>query len=1198
MSELAQPPAFPEDARLDKSTHQRPPVQRTLAGALAYSSRRFVFGLLVLLSIIFLTFLGLDMAGGTPLVKALPQAVESSAAYLGQLVTGNLGDSTAASAAVRPRPIADVLPELFARSLGLLTLSLLLASVVGILLGIWAARGRTDRSLGILLATTIGVSIPSFFAAFLLQWALITLARITGRSLLPLGGYGWDKRLILPVLVLAARPIAQITRVTFMSMRETQGQDYVRTARSKGLRHTTILSAHILRNAAIPILTTIGLSLRFALSSLPVVELYFGWVGVGSILLKSIAERDDTLTVTLLLCLGIFFILVNLALEISDRFIDPRLWQTPAHLVRGQRPSLRTQLASLRMDVQDWLRSNHLLNRLRKIERERLRPLPVTADKSEQVAPVKPRSFWRAARRNVPFLVGGVIVAILVIGIIFGPRLTPHDPYHLEGLLNIDGALTPPPFAPGETYPWGTDNMGRDIMSLVLVGAGQTLFLAVIAVAVRILVGVILGALAGWRSGSQLDRFIVAASEIIAAFPTLLLTMIVILAVGIRSGMRAFIIALCVVGWGEIMQFVRSKVVGIRHQAYIESAVSAGATTSRIISRHVLPNLLPMLISLVALEMGAVLMLLGELGFISIFIGGGTLIELSWKVTTLYSDVPEWGALLSNVRLLARGYPWTAFYPMMAFFVAILGFNLFGEGVRRLVEEGHLVVTRLVNRYTIGMTVVLIFALNWLGNNSGAMPFYRQHAATFNGAGALQTAEMLSDSALHGRSLGSSGMAQAADFIAAEFAALGLQPAGEQNTYFQNRFHAFERLEAMPQFNIHDGGPPPVYGQDYAAFSGYYASIGQGSGALRVVGLGPLSAEKAAIWRSRYPTLDKADFSGEILLALSERDAWLLSGIPKSGLLVVANDPAKIGQRFTLSGRAAGEGETPGVPALLISQETAVRLLAASGTDLANLRSIIADLGEEEVFELPLNIEASLAIEGTIEKRWPVQHVLGYLPGTYDVEFCVDCLSRELVVVIAPYDNPPVGPETGFYAGANDNASGVAVLLESVRAIQESDYDPFRSFLFVAYSGEGLDGGELVDNPDITRFLQAKTGFDNFEPEAIVVLRGVGAGAGRRLELATGGSLRLAHLAEKAAGQMGVKVVQQHEAIDIAVIYDGETGGERGQAAPTARLFWEGWQATARTPADTVDTLDEDKLTDAGRALTMMLMILGREESY
>ena len=115
-------------------------------------------------------------------------------------------------------------------------------------------------------------------------------------------------------------------------------------------------------------------------------------------------------------------------------------------------------------------------------------------------------------------------------------------------------------------------------------GARQTLTLAGMAVAARTIVGVLLGAIAGWTQGSLVDRAVLGAAEVIAAFPTLLLAMTLILALGIRRGMLPFVVALCFVGWGEIMQYVRGQVIAIRTQPYIESAVAVGARTPGALS--------------------------------------------------------------------------------------------------------------------------------------------------------------------------------------------------------------------------------------------------------------------------------------------------------------------------------------------------------------------------------------------------------------------------------------------------------------------------------------------------------------------------------------------------------------------------------------------------------------------------------------
>ena len=163
-----------------------------------------------------------------------------------------------------------------------------------------------------------------------------------------------------------------------------------------------------------------------------------------------------------------------------------------------------------------------------------------------------------------------------------------------------------------------------------------------------------------------------------------------------------------------------------------------------------------------------------------------------------------------------------------------------------------------------------------------------------------------------------------------------------------------------------------------------------------------------------------------------------------------------------------------------------------------------------------------------------------------------------------PRRRSTVGGEV--FPGANDNASGVGVMLEALRVLQETGYQTYKSFLFVAYTGEGQDGGELVFDPDVSRFLQARTGFGtNFEIEAVVQLRGLGSGAGDRLEVAAGGSLRLAELFETAAGQMGVDTVRADETVDISIIYDESfVSSEGSQEAPKVRLFWEGWEASSR----------------------------------
>jgi hypothetical protein len=245
-----------------------------------------------------------------------------------------------------------------------------------------------------------------------------------------------------------------------------------------------------------------------------------------------------------------------------------------------------------------------------------------------------------------------------------------------------------------------------------------------------------------------------------------------------------------------------------------------------------------------------------------------------------------------------------------------------------------------------------------------------------------------------------------------------------------------------------------------------------------------------------------------------------------------------------------------------------------------------------------------MGVQGRVEERVPVHQVIAHLPGgAAHIEGAPQAdtakLDHEMILVMAQYDAPPPTPDEAQYPGANDNGSALAVMFEVVRAMQESGYQPYRTFLFVAYSGEGLKGGEWVYPPDPLEFLRAKRGFSsNFDLEAVVDLRGLGGGEGEALAISAGGSLRLAELFERAARQVGVETRRSSDPIDVSIVFEEKELGEKGQDVSNVGLSWEGWEATSRTPADTVATVSADKLEEAGRALTLSLMILGRERQY
>jgi peptide/nickel transport system permease protein len=1164
--------------------------------------KRGIVGILTLVAVIFLTYFGMDMAREVDPYASLANAAGKTPAYVASLVQGELGRTEEYGFSRQPIEVKTILPEIILRSAGLLFVSIALAASVGVPIGLWSAmRNGAGWSLATLGVTLLGVSLPSFFLALILQLGVIQLTRWAGGTVLPVGGFGWDAHLLLPAVVLAARPMAQIARVTHSSIKDVLESDYIRTAYGKGLHRRQVINRHVIRNAAVPILTTIGLGFRFALISLPVVEFFFGWPGLGFNLLKAITAQEYEFAIAMLLALAILFILVNMLLELSYRIIDPRIRDESQSAVRHESRSLVEMLRSFAEGVIRLVTENRLARRFR-YRGEEHREDVITAYGAAPLEDQEPdrmefakrtRKIWvKGTLGNPALLLGGSLVLVLTFIVLFGSKVAPHSPFTTRGFTIEGGEYSVPPFEPDDTYPWGTDMLGRDILSLILAGAQQTFILATIVVIARLGVGFVLGAAAGWWQGSWLDRALLGLVEIIAAFPALLLAMVLILALNIRNGMAPFIVALCVVGWGEIMQFVRGEVIRLKPSKFIESAVAAGASTTRIVTSHVQPNLIPVMISILALEMGAVLMLLGELGFLGIFIGGGIFAELEWMAPLFhYSDVPEWGAMLSNVRTYARSHTWMAIYPSLAFFVAIFAFNLFGEGLRQLIDRVGVRVTRFFNRYTIVLGFAGVLGLLYIRGSTGAITVYARQANAFDAERVETDIEALSRPILDGRALDTVGMSVTAQWIASEFETLGLQPAGKEFTYFQERKRAYERLTGIPSLAFDDWGAALKYSVDYNIYPSLHAVTGLVSAPVRVLLLGEISSREQLGYT--YYNLEDLVFSGEVLLVLEE-DMFFIEQIPKAGALVISSNPAVLRQRHTLSpyGMFGREG-----PLFWISEETANRLLAPSGLSVRDLYGLHDGLATDETFDEALKPMAGMSVEGESHTDVPVSNVIGHWQGYVSNEF--EGIDDELILVLTRYDCPPLGPDGELHPCANDNASGVGMMLEIIRNMKETGYQPYRTFLFVAYAGEGFQGGGVYTTEDINQFLEAKYAFiRHYDVIAVIELQGVAGGGGDQLLVDSKGSLRLAKLFESAAKRVNLPIQLSGEAQDLSRIFDAGSEQEGGEEAPRIVLAWEGAEDLRYTVLDTPDGISRENLEKVGRALGLTLMILGRELDY
>jgi ABC-type dipeptide/oligopeptide/nickel transport system permease component len=286
---------------------------------LRFISRRLVFIALIAVLIIFFAYLGMSMVPNSEAYEPNYNLLEHGMSAW--------RETRAFLAGRNPLSAPDLLLGAYVNSMGLVLVALVTAAALGLCIGaVTALTKRRWLIMPLLALTIVGISVPSFFAGLLLRLGELKYLDIFGQRLVRMAGFGWDfQHMLMPVLVLAAWPLAYLTRASFISLSRAMEEDYIRTAYAKGLTVPRTVSDHAFRNVAIPVLTALGVSIRFSLSALPIVEFFFVWPGMGVRLLQAISQRQATVVVALALALGLTILFVNLGLDILYRMVDPRM---------------------------------------------------------------------------------------------------------------------------------------------------------------------------------------------------------------------------------------------------------------------------------------------------------------------------------------------------------------------------------------------------------------------------------------------------------------------------------------------------------------------------------------------------------------------------------------------------------------------------------------------------------------------------------------------------------------------------------------------------------------------------------------------------------------------------------------------------------------------------------------------------------
>jgi peptide/nickel transport system permease protein len=301
-----------------------------------YIIRRFFQMIPVLLGVVFLVFSMLHIVPGDPAMimageQASPVALERMrerlglndplpvqyVRYLGNALRGDLGESV--------RNNRSVAEEIFASrywiTLQLATMSIILAVFIGIVAGIISAVWRhTLFDTVIMLIALFGLSMPSFWLGIMLIfWFSVQL------FWLPAAGWGAFSQTVLPVITLGTAGAAVIARMTRSSMLEVINQDYIRTARAKGVRESVVITRHALRNALIPVVTVVGLQFGFFLGGSVLTETVFAINGLGRLMVSAINSRDFPVVQGAVLVASVSFMVVNLLVDITYRFLNKRI---------------------------------------------------------------------------------------------------------------------------------------------------------------------------------------------------------------------------------------------------------------------------------------------------------------------------------------------------------------------------------------------------------------------------------------------------------------------------------------------------------------------------------------------------------------------------------------------------------------------------------------------------------------------------------------------------------------------------------------------------------------------------------------------------------------------------------------------------------------------------------------------------------
>ena len=269
------------------------------------------------------------------------------------------------------------------------------------------------------------------------------------------------------------------------------------------------------------------------------------------------------------------------------------------------------------------------------------------------------KSIVNMFRANKAALLGLILIAIILLMALFAPLIARYDPEALD-LINMRKA-------PSVAHWFGTDDLGRDVFARVVYGSRISLMIGFVPSVISLLLGTVLGLMAGFL-GRRVDAVIMRLADVVLAFPSLLLAMVVMYTLG--SSILNMFIALSIINWAGTARVVRAQTLSIKEKEFVEAARSMGVSRWKIVFRHILPNCLPNLIVLFTLDIPGAIMWESSMSFL----GVGD------------PNAASWGLMVSQGKSYAYMCPWLILAPGLAILITVMAFNFLGDGLRDAID--------------------------------------------------------------------------------------------------------------------------------------------------------------------------------------------------------------------------------------------------------------------------------------------------------------------------------------------------------------------------------------------------------------------------------------------------------------------------------------------------------------------------------